>query len=432
MRSVTPHLNEKLKSTQQTPANKADPKMSIRVSRARTTVMDSDYWTVETIRTADNLGDISLAARRRVPYGSPDSIYEIHIEDGIVKTSIRKYPDYFKLGWVQQFELGEGSAVSIAFNGNWQLHRRKWRLATDEKPFIFWVDSQGILWSQLWDLSETKRQISSSVTKVKAIRGWKNVNFPDKDQGIIVSYIKTDGKVYYSSYSQTVDFTSVWEPERLLAEFTATAVSLNMFITNDFRMGFTIEDSSGNIHWMVTERNWAGMAVAAETIKPYLEKSKTELIKITYHDVFEPAETIRVYTPSSFGLEHIFHDVYNKLLWIKNVDDGGGDWGRTIQFETLYPMHELQVVNLFLEDVFFGMVIPVGSVTHLGGNKYQVSVSEETLVGMNNAQGSVRLTIKNLKTQLGLMMDDFFIEFTPVNLVPIEIPLPVVEEVWNE
>ena len=54
MRSVTSHLNEKLTSIQQTPANKADPKMSIRVSRARTTVMDSDYWTVETIRTADN------------------------------------------------------------------------------------------------------------------------------------------------------------------------------------------------------------------------------------------------------------------------------------------------------------------------------------------------------------------------------------------
>ena len=306
------------------------------------------------------------------------------------------------------------------------------RLATDEKPFIFWVDSDGVLWSQLWDLNETKRQISSSVTKVKAIRGWKNVNFPDKDQGIIVSYIKTDGKVYYSSYCQTVDFTNVWEPERLLAEFTATAISLNMFITNDFRMGFTIEDSSGNIHWMVTERNWAGMAIATETIKPYLEKSKTELIKITYHDVFEPAETIRVYSPYTAGLEHIFHDAYNKFLWIENLDDGNGDWGRTIQFETLYPMHELQVVNLFLEDVYFGMVIPVGNVTHIGGNKYQASVSEETLVGMNNAQGNVRLTIKNLKTQLGLMMDDFVIEFTPVNLVPIEIPLPVVEEVWNE
>lgn len=46
MRNITSYLNEKLKSTQQTPANKADPKMSVKVSRARTTVMDSDYWTV--------------------------------------------------------------------------------------------------------------------------------------------------------------------------------------------------------------------------------------------------------------------------------------------------------------------------------------------------------------------------------------------------
>ena len=67
MRNITSYLNEKLKSTQQTPANKADPKMSVKVSRARTTVMDSDYWTVEAIRTG-LIGDISLAARRRVPY----------------------------------------------------------------------------------------------------------------------------------------------------------------------------------------------------------------------------------------------------------------------------------------------------------------------------------------------------------------------------
>lgn len=432
MRNVTSYLYEKLKSTQQTPADNSAPKMNIKVSRARTTVMDTDYWTVETIRIDSSLGDISLAARRRVPYGSPDGIYEIHIEDGIVKTSIRNYPDYFKHGWQPQFELGEGKAVAIAFNGNWKLYRRKWRIVTDEKPFIFWVDNQGILWSQLWDLEETKREISSSVIKVKAIRGWKNVNIPDKDQGIIVAYIKTDGKVYYSSYCQTVDYTYVWEPERQIVDFTGSAVSLNMFITNDFRMGFTIEDSVGNIHWLITERNWAGMAIASETIKPYMEKSKTELIKLTYHDVFEPEESIKVYTPYSTGIEHIFHDVFNKIIWIQNIDDGTGDWGREIQFETLYPLYNPQVSNLLLEDTYFGLVIPVGSMVSLGGNIYQISVSEETLVGMNNAQETIKLTIKNLKTQLELMMDDFYIEFTPTNLVPIDIPLPVVEEVWNE
>lgn len=432
MRTVTSHLDGKLKSTQQTPANKADPKMSIRISRARTTVMDTDYWTVETIRIGSTLGDISLAARRRVPYGSPDSIYEIHVEDGMVRTSIRNYPDYFKLGWQPQFELGEGKAVAIAFNGNWHLYRRKWRIVTEDKPFIFWVDNQGILWSQLWDQEDTKREISSSVVKVKAIRGWKNVNFPDKDQGVIVSYIKTDGKVYYTSYCQTVDYTYVWEPERQLLDFVGTGVSLNMFITNDFRMGFTIEDNLGNIHWLITDRNWAGMAIASETIKPYLERPKTELIKITYFDAFEPAETIRAYIPHSTGIEHIFHDVFNKIIWIENIDDGTGDWGRTLKFETLYPLYEPQVSNLLLDDTYFGMVIPVGSITWLGGNIYQVNVSEETLVGMNNALDTIRLNIKNLKTQLGLMMDDFSIEFTPINLVPVDIPLPVVEEVWNE
>ena len=95
MRSITSYLNEKLKSTQQTPANKADPKMSVKVSRARTTVMDSGYWTVETIRT-DLLGGYIPAARRRA-HGAPDSIYEIHVEAGIVKTSIRRYPDYLNL-----------------------------------------------------------------------------------------------------------------------------------------------------------------------------------------------------------------------------------------------------------------------------------------------------------------------------------------------
>ena len=73
MRHTTTSLNEKLKSSQQTPANKADPKMSIQVSRARMTVMDSDYWTVESIREKTNLGDIGVAPRRFTPYGQPNS-----------------------------------------------------------------------------------------------------------------------------------------------------------------------------------------------------------------------------------------------------------------------------------------------------------------------------------------------------------------------
>ena len=96
MRSVNSLMEEKLKSDQQTPANKAAPQMSIQVSRARSTIMDSDYWTVETIRQKTGLGDVSVAPRRYKPYGRPNRIYEIHVDNGVVGTSIREYPDTFK------------------------------------------------------------------------------------------------------------------------------------------------------------------------------------------------------------------------------------------------------------------------------------------------------------------------------------------------
>ena len=128
MRQIGPDLLLKLNSNEQTSANKSEPKMSVQVSRARTTVMDSTYWTVETIRTKSGLGDISLAPRRLKSYGRPDRIYEIHVDDGVVSTAIREYPDLLKDGWQHQCELGPGYAVAVAFDGDWELWRKKWRL----------------------------------------------------------------------------------------------------------------------------------------------------------------------------------------------------------------------------------------------------------------------------------------------------------------
>ena len=47
--------------------------------------------------------------------------------------------------------MGLGSSVAIAFNGYWERYRKLWRLITEEKPWIFWVDSTGVLWRQHWD-----------------------------------------------------------------------------------------------------------------------------------------------------------------------------------------------------------------------------------------------------------------------------------------
>jgi hypothetical protein len=288
MRSVDPSLLTKLGSQEQTISNSADPKMFVAVARARNTVVDSTYWTVETIREGVSLGDVSVAARRFKVTGPPNRIYEIHVDGGVVGTSIREYPDKLKDGFIDQFSLGSGSAVAIAFDGRWERHRESMRLITEEEPWIAWVDSSGVLWTQLWDDATTKLQLDTSVAKVRALRAWKNINYADRDQGIVVGYIKTDGSLWYRNYCQQADTTYIWESAKEVTDFTGTsAVNLNLFITNDYRMGFAVEDNLGQIHWLITDRNWSGMAIMPDIIATSLTDLSVDLIPVAYKDGYD-------------------------------------------------------------------------------------------------------------------------------------------------
>lgn len=266
MRQLPPDLFSKMSQNLQTIGNNANPNMKVIVARAKDTVADSTYWSVETIRETSGLGDVSVAPRRLKTHGRPDRIYEIHVRDNQVYTSIREYPDKLREGFKTQFSLGSGTSVAIAFNGDWERYRKLWRLLTDDKPWIFWVDGSGILWRQHWDDGTTKEQLDVGVKRVRAIRAWKNVNFADKDQGIVVGYVKMDGTVWYRNYCQQADSSYIWENARQVLGFTGVAASLNLFITNDYRMGFIIESNDSKIHWLITPRNWAGMGSPTEAI----------------------------------------------------------------------------------------------------------------------------------------------------------------------
>ena len=179
MRHIPPDLLEKIKKQNQTIYENADPRMSIQVSRAKTTVTDSTYWTVEIIRTKEGLGDTAVAARRFKPHGRPNRLYNIYVDNGMVKTAIREYPDYQEIKWQTQFSIEGGSAVAIAFDGEWQRWRRRWYPITAENPHLFWVDMSGDLWVQVWDDENTRYKLDEGVIKVKALRGWKNVNYKE-------------------------------------------------------------------------------------------------------------------------------------------------------------------------------------------------------------------------------------------------------------
>jgi hypothetical protein len=433
MRQIGPDLLSKLNQSEQTAANNADPKMSIQVSRARTTVMDSSYWTVETIREKPGIGDISLAARRLKNYGRPDRLYEIHVDNGIVKTTIREYPDLQKVGWQPQFELGAGSAVAIAFDGEWELWRKRWRLKTTEKPWIFWVDASGVLWAQLWDEVDTKVQLATGVSKVKAMRGWKNKYYPERDQGIVVGYIKADGFLYYRNYCQDIDGVQSWEMERKVDDVAFQVVNLNMWLTNDYRMGFVLENAIGEIYWLITERNWAGMAIAPEYIKASVGGS-IELIVIEKKCTFN---TEYISASAGGAIEHLYAMSDNAFRSAENFsiemldeeEQPYQNWGFGIRIRTAHDMTSLDYLDFMLKDSN-DVSFVITCITKENEKIYSLSSAD-----FNNAFGDLTLSFiggGTTRGEAGQVIDPFSITFNPQNLVPTFIPLPEVEVIWNE
>ena len=422
MRIIDSTLLEKIKQQNQNIYNNANPKMSVQVSRAKDTVMDSSYWTVETIRTKTGLGDLSIAARRQRSYGRPDRLYNIYIDNGTVKTAIREYPDYLKEKWKNQFDIGPGTAVAIAFDGHWELYRKKWQMVTSEKPWIFWVSS-GTLWCQIWDDENTRVELAAGVTKVKAIRGWRNINMPEVDQGVVVGYIKSDGKVYYRNRCYQVDGNFTWETEKQITEFHGTSVNLNMFITNDYRMGFIVEDSLGKIRWSITSRAWAGMAIAPDHfhIRPSV---KLDFQRVKYYDGLH-TEHFDI-TPS-INLAYLYGADFNEFMDIENIDDGG-NYGIKVAFSTRHKIINFVAADFELYDSnnvrFRGL-----SGTKIDSNNFEVAFED-----FNNAIGDITLKCLGLYStnEAGYLFAEFAGLFTPENLEPISIDPPVPEVIWNE
>lgn len=436
MRSIPQSIQDKINKQNQTMFDNADPKMQVTIARAKNTVSDSSYWVVETIRTGSTLGDVSLTPRRQKVTGPPNRIYEIHVYNGEVRTSIREYPDKFKDGFQHQFSLGAGSNVAIAFDGEWERYRNLWRLVTHEKPWIFWVDSSKTLWAQLWDDTSTLWEVATNVEYCRAMRAWKNLNMADHDQGIVVGYIKTDGKVYYRNYCQKQDLSYVWEAERQVIEFTGTALSLNMFITNDYRMGFIVADSLNDIYWYITDRNWAGMAIAADTISVAPATLEVDLIPIEYYEGFE-YELLTV-APAELGVDlrcalthNDFFDIHNEpITLIDEFEEEYEDWGKVLIFTTDHRLYNISVSSFEL--VGSSTSYFPDTIQEIGYKTYKITFEGDN--NFNNAGETPTLKYIQGSTVngVGVGYDIFQKQFTAMNLVPTSIPIPEVEVIFNE
>ncbi|MBS3885954.1 MAG: hypothetical protein KGZ56_02760, partial [Dethiobacter sp.] len=154
----------------------------------------------------------------------------------------------------------------------------------EDVPWIFYVQS-GALYARYWQ--EPPIMLASGVSKISTIRGWLPVTREHhNDQGLIVGYIKTDGFIYYRAYCHQPDGTRIWEVERRVSGFVATATDIALFRTNDFRVGF-LATVNASMQWSLTTRNYAGMSIFPDLVTAALSNLSFEVIPIQNRNTYK-------------------------------------------------------------------------------------------------------------------------------------------------
>ena len=387
-------------------------------------ILDETYLKTFKIRTGMGLGEVSVAPRRTQLHNNPDAIFEAHVIRNTIEATTKEWRTLDIEGWQQHFIIRDAKSVALAFDGNWAKDELgKYQFLTDDKPYIFWINEEGRLFVRLWD-EDTVKELAQDVVKVKALRGWKNVSVSKNDYGLIVAYIKTDGKVCYRNYSNQGSNIFMWEDERQIEEFAGIAKDISLFNTNDYRTGLMIEDKNGKIAWLITSRNWAGMALAPEriTVKPNIN---VDFIKTTKHKGY-CAE--RITSKPNIALDFLYASSFNEFKHIENIDDGTGNFGIKVKIKTKYGLYNCLSSEFKLTDSD-GVSFNCEDIENISPNELVL-----TFMDFNNAVGEVKLSYVRTSgtNEAGYAFDNFEGTFMPTGLIPVAIPVPEVEVIWNE
>ena len=339
-----------------------------------------------------------------------------------------------------RFEVTNIKHLSLAVDGRWIYDSDKngYLLKTDSEPYMFWVNNSNNLYVKKLNSTQEPYLLAENVTYVSSIRAWKNVNVTTADHGILAVYIKSDGLVYYRNYAeQSLDMFG-WETERQITEFTGTAVRVNLFNTNDYRTGIFIEDSNGNNKYLLTTRNWAGMAIGSEKIvaypyEIYLDLQELDYVNGQHEDINLKANPYSIDFDLRYaGTDNEFVEIYNEPITLINENDEEyQDWGKVLIFKTQNKLYNLDKSDFEIVDSSNKSYF-ADTIEEIGDCLYKLSYTG--MNNFNNVDQAGTLKFKGLITTNGVnvLYDIFEKVFYPLNLVPPPVPIPEVVEVWNE
>lgn len=269
--------------------------------------IDGGYLAQRVLDVAMDVMD--LAIRQISSSDGPDEIWIVGNDAG--KTLVRKR-DYneenVNVTWTAVAAMGYFKAGAIEFNGQWVLRAAagKYTLNTEEVPYLFLVTEEGQLWAYHGPNDEVPFLLDTSVTMVRACRGFSSIDYPEQDQGLIVAYLKTDGTAWYKQYVwNEYSQQFYWLPEVQIGIDTWDHINVSRL--NDYRVSFQLSNSEKNL-WIYSDRTWVGQATPPEFFSlysNYIDKSA----------IYSPASFVRNVQIDSYSTTSVYDEAMDKYIW---------------------------------------------------------------------------------------------------------------------
>lgn len=237
--------------------------------------IDGGYLAKRELDVAMDVQDLAIR-QTSVSYG-PDEVWLVGIDAGEILVRKRDYNETNpNVAWTPVLSLGSGIAAAIEFDGYWNFRvgTKQYTIETEEEPWYFWVDSDGILWGRYGTNEDTLIQMDTGVSLVHACRGYKSEMYLDQDQGLVVVYLK-DGYIWYRQYIwDNYNHYKRWtEPEDLLSSERWDDVRITRL--NDYRLAIEASNQTHNV-WFYTSRTYVGNAAPTEYVyEPSYHDSST-------------------------------------------------------------------------------------------------------------------------------------------------------------
>jgi hypothetical protein len=433
MRLIPSVIRNRIEKLYQTRHENADPYMDVIIARPKTALQDEGFLERQLITTGTDISRTSIAVRRTNIFKDPDYVYIAYIDNGVGYIARAKTNITIKeIEWVALDTITESNPltdIDICFDGRTFITLRNFtQFQTEDDPWIFWVEG-GKLWGAKLGEVPLTELVSANVEAISAVRGVYS-ELADQDQGLILFFIQA-GNILYKQYINGEWGDAIVVPAGVLPE-GKTWIDLSAFRTWDYRVGFQAKASDGTVVEVFTFN--VGIARRnLERIEIRQVKADAELISLEFKQGYEE-ENIEITEVTGTGA--LLYSNPPVPIRVENIpmDDpyiyGEEDWGRLLEVE-----FDIEVFDLTSNANNFKIID--GNYVEYTAQDIYYSVDNKTIilefVNFNQAEGTdciLEYTQGTISQAIGVLLENFSFEFTPINLDPGEPP--AVLEVYNE